>query len=142
MRACRRIWTWMRFCPSSGWWTPEADRAKAEFFIKARVIAERELLDQMAAFEMDLLVLAGFMRVLTPLFHRPDQYGTGQVQNHEYPSGPAAGFPRHRRLRGHLPLPAAGSGAVPFILSTMERIPAPSSARRPLRSKRTTPWMM
>ena len=47
---------------------PEKDRAKAEFFIKTRVMAERELLDRMADFEMDLLVLAGFMRVLTPYF--------------------------------------------------------------------------
>lgn len=47
---------------------PEKDRAKAEFFIKSRVIAERALLDRMAAYEMDLLVLAGFMRVLTPYF--------------------------------------------------------------------------
>ncbi len=47
---------------------PEKDREKAEFFIKTRVMAERELLDRMAAYEMDLLVLAGFMRVFTPYF--------------------------------------------------------------------------
>ena len=41
---------------------------KAAFFLKTRAVAERALLDAMAAFEMDLLVLAGFMRVLTPYF--------------------------------------------------------------------------
>jgi phosphoribosylglycinamide formyltransferase-1 len=47
---------------------PETDRKKAEFFIKTRAIAERALLDRIAAYDMDLLVLAGFMRVLTPYF--------------------------------------------------------------------------
>ena len=46
----------------------EKDPEKASFFIKTRVIAERQLLDKMQAYEMDLLVLAGFMRVLTPYF--------------------------------------------------------------------------
>ena len=41
---------------------------KAAFFLKTRVVAERALLDAMAAYDMDLLVLAGFMRVLTPYF--------------------------------------------------------------------------
>ena len=43
---------------------PEA----VDLFLKSRAVAERMLLDQMAAYEMDLLVLAGFMRTLTPYF--------------------------------------------------------------------------
>ncbi len=46
----------------------DASREKAAFFLKTRAIAERQLLDAMGAYEMDLLVLAGFMRVLTPYF--------------------------------------------------------------------------
>jgi len=38
------------------------------FFLKTRAIAERKLLDKIFAYDMDLLVLAGFMRVLTPYF--------------------------------------------------------------------------
>jgi phosphoribosylglycinamide formyltransferase 1 len=37
-------------------------------FLKSRAIAESELLVQMDRFEFDLLVLAGFMRNLTPFF--------------------------------------------------------------------------
>lgn len=47
---------------------PKADFEKAAFFLKTRAIAERQLLDHIQAYEMDLLVLAGFMRVLTPYF--------------------------------------------------------------------------
>ena len=46
----------------------EKNPEKALFFIKSRVIAERRLLDNMASYDMDLLVLAGFMRVFTPYF--------------------------------------------------------------------------
>jgi phosphoribosylglycinamide formyltransferase-1 len=46
----------------------EKNREKALFFIKSRVIAERRLLDNIESYDMDLLVLAGFMRVLTPYF--------------------------------------------------------------------------
>lgn len=38
------------------------------FFLKTRAIAERKLLDIILTYDMDLLVLAGFMRVLTPYF--------------------------------------------------------------------------
>ena len=38
------------------------------FFLKSRAIAERALLDHIRGYDMDLLVLAGFMRVLTPYF--------------------------------------------------------------------------
>lgn len=41
---------------------------KALFFLKSRAIAEKKLLDKILTYEMDLLVLAGFMRVLTPYF--------------------------------------------------------------------------
>jgi len=37
-------------------------------FLKSRAIAESELIKQMARYEFDLLVLAGFMRNLTPYF--------------------------------------------------------------------------
>ncbi len=47
---------------------PDKDREKALFFLKTRAVAERMLLDNMADYEMDFLVLAGFMRVLTPYF--------------------------------------------------------------------------
>ncbi|MEE4363252.1 MAG: phosphoribosylglycinamide formyltransferase [Desulfotignum sp.] len=40
----------------------------AVFFLKSRAIAEKQLLDRILAYDMDLLVLAGFMRVLTPYF--------------------------------------------------------------------------
>lgn len=38
------------------------------FFLKTRAIAEKKLLDMISEYDMDLLVLAGFMRVLTPYF--------------------------------------------------------------------------
>ncbi|HKL01191.1 MAG TPA: phosphoribosylglycinamide formyltransferase [Desulfotignum sp.] len=40
----------------------------ALFFLKSRAIAEKQLLDNILAYDMDLLVLAGFMRVFTPYF--------------------------------------------------------------------------
>ncbi|MCG8551359.1 MAG: phosphoribosylglycinamide formyltransferase [Desulfobacterales bacterium] len=46
----------------------EKNREKGLFFIKSRVIAERRLLDHIESYDMDLLVLAGFMRVFTPYF--------------------------------------------------------------------------
>ncbi len=45
------------------------DAQNAEFFLKTRAIAEKQLLDNIFSYEdMDLLVLAGFMRVFTPYF--------------------------------------------------------------------------
>jgi len=41
---------------------------QVEFFLKTRAIAEKKLLDIILAYDMDLLVLAGFMRMLTPYF--------------------------------------------------------------------------
>lgn len=41
---------------------------KAEVFLTTRAVAESQLLEQMQAHPVDLLVLAGFMRNLTPYF--------------------------------------------------------------------------
>jgi len=53
----------------------EKSPEKAWFFIKSRVIAERRLLDNIESYDMDLLVLAGFMRMFTPYFI--DRINTG-----------------------------------------------------------------
>jgi phosphoribosylglycinamide formyltransferase-1 len=47
---------------------PNADAEETAFFLTTRAIAEAQLLSRMAAFDADLLVLAGFMRNLTPYF--------------------------------------------------------------------------
>jgi len=44
------------------------DPAKAQFFLMSRAIAEARLLDAIQPYPYDLLVLAGFMRNLTPYF--------------------------------------------------------------------------
>ena len=44
------------------------DLKKTTEFLKTRAIAEAELLEKMQPYPFDLLVLAGFMRVLTPYF--------------------------------------------------------------------------
>ncbi len=46
----------------------KGDLEKAKTFITTRAIAEKELLDKMKPYPFDLLVLAGFMRNLTPYF--------------------------------------------------------------------------
>jgi phosphoribosylglycinamide formyltransferase-1 len=46
----------------------ETDIQKVSTFIETRAIAEAALLEQMKAYPFDLLVLAGFMRNLTPYF--------------------------------------------------------------------------
>ena len=43
-------------------------KTQVDFFLKTRAMAEKQLLDQISLYEFDLLVLAGFMRVLTPYF--------------------------------------------------------------------------
>ena len=48
--------------------TDQADPAKSQFFLKSRAIAEARLLDAIQPYPYDLLVLAGFMRNLTPYF--------------------------------------------------------------------------
>lgn len=55
---------------------PQKDPEKTEFFLKTRAIAEKALLDKILSYEMDLLVLAGFMRVFTPYFI--DRINTGK----------------------------------------------------------------
>jgi phosphoribosylglycinamide formyltransferase-1 len=47
---------------------PETKREKVQRFMTTRVAAEAQLLEKMAAYAPDLLVLAGFMRNLTPYF--------------------------------------------------------------------------
>lgn len=44
----------------------DADPLKTQRFLFARAVAEARLLDEMKPYTIDLLVLAGFMRVLTP----------------------------------------------------------------------------
>ncbi len=44
------------------------DPSKSQFFLMSRAIAEASLLDAMQPYPFDLLVLAGFMRNLTPYF--------------------------------------------------------------------------
>jgi len=46
----------------------DTSKDQAAFFLKSRAIAEKQLLDRILCHEIDLLVLAGFMRVLTPYF--------------------------------------------------------------------------
>lgn len=46
----------------------DADPARVDTFLCTRAIAEAEILKQMGAFSFDLLVLAGFMRNLSPYF--------------------------------------------------------------------------
>ena len=47
---------------------PQSDPAKVEAFLATRAMAEARLLGQLDEFKVDLLVLAGFMRNLTPYF--------------------------------------------------------------------------
>jgi len=46
----------------------EHNPSRAELFLQTRAIAESRLLEEMSAYSFDLLVLAGFMRNLTPYF--------------------------------------------------------------------------
>ncbi len=45
-----------------------AGNEKIEFFLKSRAVAEKALLDKILPYNIDLLILAGFMRTLTPYF--------------------------------------------------------------------------
>ncbi len=47
---------------------PEADSKNVEAFVTTRAVAESQLLERIAAHPVDLLVLAGFMRNLSPYF--------------------------------------------------------------------------
>ena len=46
----------------------DTDPGDVDTFLKTRAIAEKQLLDQISAHSIDLLILAGFMRNLTPYF--------------------------------------------------------------------------
>ncbi len=46
----------------------DADPEKVKFFMVSRAIAEAKLLEEMAPYPFDLLMLAGFMRTLSPYF--------------------------------------------------------------------------
>lgn len=46
----------------------EQKSSKVDFFLKSRAVAEKQLLDKIEPYNIDLLVLAGFMRTLTPYF--------------------------------------------------------------------------
>lgn len=47
---------------------PDADPDRLKAFLSGRAVAEARLLEKINAFDFDLLVLAGFMRNLTPYF--------------------------------------------------------------------------
>ncbi|MEA1969622.1 MAG: phosphoribosylglycinamide formyltransferase [Thermodesulfobacteriota bacterium] len=46
----------------------DAGKEKIEFFLKTRAAAEKQLLDFILPYKIDLLILAGFMRTMTPYF--------------------------------------------------------------------------
>jgi len=54
---------------------PETDSRRIKAFLITRAVAEARLLDAIAPYAIDLLVLAGFMRNLTPYFI--DRFNTG-----------------------------------------------------------------
>ena len=59
-----------------GLFGPYADAEKVEAFLTTRAVAESRLLEHIGTYSVDLLVLAGFMRNLTPYFidrFSPDQ---------------------------------------------------------------------
>lgn len=47
---------------------PDADRDRVKAFLQSRAAAESRLLEALAAYSVDLVVLAGFMRTLSPYF--------------------------------------------------------------------------
>jgi len=66
---------------------------QVRFFLQSRAIAEKKLLDHILAYDLDLLVLAGFMRVLTPYFIdrlniEPGQYRIMNIHPALLPSFP------------------------------------------------------
>ncbi len=46
----------------------DTSEERVKFFLTSRAIAEKQLLDHILEYNIDLLVLAGFMRTLTPYF--------------------------------------------------------------------------
>lgn len=55
-------------CRKQNLYPEDADPGKVAIFLASRAIAEGQLLRKMQAYPFDLLVCAGFMRVLTPYF--------------------------------------------------------------------------
>ena len=47
---------------------PDADPKRVKAFMATRLFAEARMIEEMAAYSFDLLILAGFMRNLTPYF--------------------------------------------------------------------------
>ncbi len=71
----------------------DALKDQTRFFLESRAIAEKKLLDHILAYDIDLLVLAGFMRVLTPYFIdrlniEPGQYRIMNIHPALLPSFP------------------------------------------------------
>ncbi|MBU0970431.1 MAG: phosphoribosylglycinamide formyltransferase [Proteobacteria bacterium] len=71
----------------------DMEKDNIHFFLKSRAIAEKLLLDHILSFQIDLLVLAGFMRVLTPYFidrmnTTPGQYRIMNIHPALLPSFP------------------------------------------------------
>lgn len=48
--------------------SPDTNPDKTDYFLRTRAVAEAELLEKMKPYPFDLLVLAGFMRNLSPYF--------------------------------------------------------------------------
>ncbi len=55
---------WLKQC----FFKPHSASTKVEFFLTTRAVAEAQLLEKITPYSVDLLVLAGFMRNLTPYF--------------------------------------------------------------------------
>ncbi len=51
-----------------GFYAGDSGREKAEKFLVPRILAEAALLKEMAQYPYDLIILAGFMRMVTPYF--------------------------------------------------------------------------
>jgi phosphoribosylglycinamide formyltransferase-1 len=63
--------------------SPKADSERIRFYLQSRAIAEAKLLQLMKPYPFDLLVLAGFMRNLTPYFidHVNTVEGSPRIMN-------------------------------------------------------------
>lgn len=81
--------------------TDSADREKAAVFLATRAIAEASLLAEMSAYEFDLLVLAGFMRNMTPLLYRQRKY-IRKLSDYEYSSGNPSRISGSRWVWGYI----------------------------------------
>jgi len=100
-----------------------SEREKVKRYFCTRAIAEAALLREMASYPFDLLVLAGFMRIVTPYFI--DHINTD--------------LSRPRIMNIH---PAARLAGVRSISLTIEKIPGLLLDRRLLRSRLMTPLIL